>query len=65
MKEEGHVGILDVTTMMFIGALHSACGRVQNVEALRKEDFVYPLPPLEVMEATLESVNVGEVDVLD
>lgn len=57
MKEEGHVGILDVTTMMFISALHSVCGRIKNVEQLRKEDIVYPLPPLEVMEATLESID--------
>ena len=58
MKEEGHVGVLDVTTMMFIGALHSASGRVQNVGQLNKEDFVYPLPKLEEVECTLDSIDV-------
>ena len=60
MKEEGHVGILDVTTMMFIGALHSACGRIKNIDQMRKEDFVYPLPPLEVLEAKLVEEDVEE-----
>lgn len=60
MKEEGHVGILDVTTMMLIGALHSACGRVKDVEEMKKEDFVYPLPTLKGMEATLESLTFGD-----
>lgn len=59
MKHEGHVGILDVTTMLFIGALYSACGRVRNVEEMKKEEFIYPLPPLKAIEATFVGITEG------
>jgi hypothetical protein len=53
MKQEGHVGVLEVTTMLLISAIYAAEGRVSDVKTLKKEDMVYPLPPLKEIEATL------------
>lgn len=54
MKIEGHVGILDTTAAMFIAALYAASGRISNIEALSREDIVYPMKELKEIEVEMD-----------
>lgn len=70
MKEEGHIGALEITVMLFIEGLYRAAGRPvsRGGDMLKREELIYPLPPLVIgggeggPEITVETTVEGAGD---